>query len=122
LIPITVKQVTALKKTTQPTGDKIDLPILPRRGDLVYGLRSEVAFKAINENGISADVKGIITDSAGTQFGSFSTQHLGMGTFLLKPQAGKKYFAKVTAGREAPSPRPCPPQKTKALPCRSITV
>jgi len=60
------------------------------------GISSKVAFKAIGTNGLGLDVKGIIVDSAGNEVTRFTTAHLGMGYFYLKPETGKTYRAKVT--------------------------
>jgi hypothetical protein len=76
---------------------KIDLQFFPEGGDLINGLRSKIAFKAINQDGLSEDVKGTIIDNSGNEVAAFNTQHLGMGAFPLEPQKGKQYVAKVTA-------------------------
>ncbi|MDB5142602.1 MAG: hypothetical protein JWQ66_1315 [Mucilaginibacter sp.] len=72
-----------------------DVQFFPEGGDLVNGLRSKVAIKAINTKGLAEDIQGIITDQDGNQLASFSTQHSGMGQFALMPQPGKQYKAKI---------------------------
>ena len=75
---------------------KPDMQFFPEGGSLVMGISSKVAFKAIGTNGLGLDVKGIIVDSAGNEVTRFTTAHLGMGYFYLKPETGKTYRAKVT--------------------------
>jgi len=90
-------EVTAVKARGSATPDKVDLQFFPEGGDLVNGLRSKVAFKAITQNGMAEEVQGSIMDNAGNEVATFTTRHLGMGAFPLEPQKGKNYFAKVTA-------------------------
>jgi hypothetical protein len=72
-----------------------DVQFFPEGGDLVNGLRSKVAVKAIRMEGLSENIQGIITDQDGNEMASFSTQHSGMGQFALTPQPGKQYKAKI---------------------------
>ena len=88
---ITSEKVTAKKLANK----KIDLQFFPEGGYLVSGLKSKVAFKAINSSGEGIYVKGEITDQDGNVIISFESFHLGMGAFLLKPEKGKTYFANL---------------------------
>ncbi len=74
---------------------KPDLQFFPEGGSLVMGIASKVAFKAIGPNGLGIDVKGIVEDSAGNEVTKFTSAHLGMGYFYLKPETGKTYHAKL---------------------------
>ncbi|PJJ84769.1 hypothetical protein [Mucilaginibacter auburnensis] len=78
------------------TGASIDLQFFPEGGDLITGVASKVAFKAIQPNGMGIDVKGSVTDNTGATVVDFTSQHLGMGVFSLTPAAGKTYKATVT--------------------------
>jgi hypothetical protein len=51
----------------------------PEGGELIIGVRSKVAFKAVNSNGLGIDVKGTVTDNEGTVVANLASQHLGMG-------------------------------------------
>jgi hypothetical protein len=73
-----------------------DVQFFPESGQLTNGVRSKVAFKAINSKGLGVDVTGTITDDQGTVMANFTTAHLGMGIFALSPEAGKAYTANVT--------------------------
>ncbi|MBD1395016.1 carboxypeptidase regulatory-like domain-containing protein [Mucilaginibacter glaciei] len=73
-----------------------DVQFFPEGGDLLVGVRSKVAFKAIGTNGLGLNVKGNITDNTGAEVAAISTQHLGMGVFALSPEDGKSYKANIT--------------------------
>jgi TonB-dependent SusC/RagA subfamily outer membrane receptor len=79
----------------------IDLQFFPEGGELVNGLTSQVAFKAVGPNGLGVDVKGIIVDAQGRQAATMASSHFGMGKFQLKPMAGVTYSAKVSANNGA---------------------
>jgi hypothetical protein len=73
-----------------------DVQFFPEGGDLITGVRSKVAFKAIGTNGLGLDVKGSITDNTGAEVAVLTSQHLGMGVFALLPEEGKTYKASIT--------------------------
>jgi len=73
-----------------------DVQFFPESGQLTNGIRSKIAFKAINSKGLGTDVKGTITDDQGTVMASFASAHLGMGVFAITPESGKVYTANVT--------------------------
>lgn len=75
-----------------------DFQFFPEGGQLLTGLRSKVAFKAIKPDGLGIDVKGTITDNENKVAAEFTSSHLGMGVFVFTPQAGKTYKASVTFG------------------------
>ncbi|PSR53537.1 hypothetical protein AHMF7605_08365 [Adhaeribacter arboris] len=84
---------TAATNTTGVAG-KIDFQFFPEGGDLVEGLTSRVAFKAVNSSGGVA-VNGSVFDDKGQKVVDFADAHLGMGGFELQPQAGRRYVAQV---------------------------
>ncbi|GAA4313613.1 TonB-dependent receptor plug domain-containing protein [Mucilaginibacter gynuensis] len=73
-----------------------DVQFFPESGDLVAGINSRVAFKAIAIDGSSVAVKGSIVDEGGTEVTTFEALHAGMGNFTMRPEAGKTYSAKIT--------------------------
>jgi hypothetical protein len=73
-----------------------DIQFFPEGGQLLVGLRSKVAFKALKSDGLGINVKGIITDNEKNVVAEFMSSHLGMGVFAFTPQAGKTYTASVT--------------------------
>jgi len=82
------------------SGD-IDLQFMPEGGSLIAGVYNRVGFKAIGEDGLSRDVKGIVIDSKGQEAASLQSVHNGMGSFVLVPRPGETYRAKIFAnGKE----------------------
>ncbi|MBU1374241.1 MAG: carboxypeptidase-like regulatory domain-containing protein [Bacteroidetes bacterium] len=73
-----------------------DIQFFPEGGNLIAGIESKVAFKAINSKGLGVSVSGIIIDESGTKVADFKDQHLGMGKLSFTPEAGKQYSAKAT--------------------------
>ena len=78
------------------TSGQADVQFFPESGNLVNGVRSRVAFKAVGPNGLGVDIKGMITDNNNTEVAQLTTRHLGMGIFALTPEAGKTYKAQIT--------------------------
>ncbi|QNF34695.1 TonB-dependent receptor plug domain-containing protein [Adhaeribacter swui] len=93
---IDVVGTTTASQKNATTNYKIELQFFPEGGDLIAGLPSRVAFKAINPNGTGVPVEGTVFDNQGQKVLDFKDVHLGMGSFELLPQAGKNYLAKVT--------------------------
>ncbi|RWY50387.1 hypothetical protein [Mucilaginibacter gilvus] len=85
-------------KTTELTPD---VQFMPEGGDLVNGLRAKVAFKVVNQKGLSENVTGSIVDNNNNTVAEFTTLHAGMGIFALLPESGKTYTAniKLSTGR-----------------------
>lgn len=76
-------------------GGDIDLQFMPEGGNLVAGLYNKIGFKAIGEDGLGRDVTGTVTDSKGEEAATLQSIHNGMGSFVLVPQAGEVYTAKI---------------------------
>lgn len=74
----------------------IKFTMYPEGGDLVNGLESNVAFKALNEFGKPADVEGVVLTEKGSRVASFGSFHQGMGAFKFNPQPGEKYTVHIT--------------------------
>lgn len=74
----------------------IKLSLFPEGGDLVEGLSSKVAFRALNEFDKPADIEGVVVDDRGSQVAQFSSYHMGMGSFNFEPLTGRTYSAKIT--------------------------
>jgi len=82
----------SLKSIARPN----DIQFFPEGGQLIVGVRTKMAFKAITPDGLGIDVKGTITDNNNNLVTEFSSSHLGMGLFILAPEDGKTYTAHVT--------------------------
>jgi hypothetical protein len=89
------KPVTKIFPLKTAAGIK-DVQFFPEGGDLITGVRSKVAFKAIGTNGLGLDIKGAVTDNTGAEVAIITSQHLGMGAFALLPEEGKTYKANIT--------------------------
>lgn len=74
----------------------IDLQFLPEGGDLATNLKSNIAFKAVNEFGQPADIEGEIYNAKGEKVSTFKSYHQGMGGFELLAKANENYTAKIT--------------------------
>lgn len=86
-----------------------DITFFPEGGNLIADSENTVAFKAIDNNGNAIEVEGKIIDENGTEIQKFKTVHEGMGSFPLKVQKNKKYFATtsfrdINKQYELPSP------------------
>ena len=86
---------TIYKRTFFPEPQTIsfDIQFLPEGGHLVSGTPQIIAFKAEGSDGYPVDVSGSVLNHAGDTVARFSSEHEGMGTFLLTPQPGETYRA-----------------------------
>ncbi len=75
---------------------KPDIQFFPEGGELLMGVETKVAFKAIGNNGMGIKVKGVVVDNNGKEITRFQSSHLGMGFFYLRPDDGKSYSTKLT--------------------------
>jgi hypothetical protein len=73
-----------------------DVQFFPESGHMVNGIISKVAFKVTGIDGIGLAIKGQILDNENKEVVSIETLHAGMGSFLINPEAGKGYSAKLT--------------------------
>jgi len=99
-----------LKKKSIRKSEKLDIQFFPEGGDLVNGLESRVAFKAVNELGQGIDISGEIHNKKGDLITEFKSLYQGMGAFSLKPVDGEKYFAVITTDEEKHNEVPVPEQ------------
>lgn len=77
--------------------NNISIQFFPEGGHWIENVSSTVAFKALNEFGKGADVKGVIVDEQNNIVTNFESFHMGMGAFRMTPASGKKYFARITS-------------------------
>jgi hypothetical protein len=83
------------KKDLKNNLEQTDVQFFPESGNLVNGIASRVAFKAVGVDGLGTAIKGKITDNDNTEVAEFSTLHAGMGSFALNPSPGKTYAANI---------------------------
>lgn len=76
--------------------NNIKLQLFPEGGELVQGLESRVAFRAINEFGKPADISGVVVNDKGAVIANIESFHQGMGAFSFVPKSNEKYSVKIT--------------------------
>ena len=77
-------------------GTNYDVQFFAEGGNVIAGLRTRMAIKALKPDGLGVDIKGTVVDNTGKTAADFTTQHLGMGSFYFVPEAGKTYKANVS--------------------------
>lgn len=87
----TVEKTIPIKATSS----SVDVQFFPEGGDLVNGIRSRVAFKALGADGLGKSISGYVQDNEGNKIALIKTRHLGMGVFSITPIAEKTYEAVV---------------------------
>lgn len=72
-----------------------EITFFPESGQLVEGLNTRIAFKAIDETGRGVQVKGFVFNQDNDTVSAFKSEHLGMGRFPFTPKPGEKYHVLV---------------------------
>jgi hypothetical protein len=93
-------KAAAKTKATNPTlhpfeNQNLQFTILPEGGRLVSGVMSTVAFKAVDNHGIPADIHGELLQG-NRVLKTFRPFHAGMGSFKFKPLPGMTYQVRVS--------------------------
>jgi TonB-dependent SusC/RagA subfamily outer membrane receptor len=94
--------------TTSPGSLQPDVQFFPEGGQLVNGIEGRVAFKTVSPAGKGLETSGFVLSSAGDTVTGFSTKHLGMGYFSIKPETGQTYTAFVKLGDGSTHKYPLP--------------
>jgi len=71
----------------------------PEGGKLHQGVRSRIAFRYTNSNGIPSRMNGIVINSKGDTITPISAGTLGYGSFFLVPAGNERYYCLTPAGR-----------------------
>jgi hypothetical protein len=82
-------------ESTKYIENKIQISFFPEGGSMIDNVASVVAFKSVDNLDNGQDVSGRIYSSNGDLITKFKSSHRGMGTFLLRPLPGLKYYCKV---------------------------
>lgn len=81
-----------------------DVSFHPEGGQFLSNVTNRIAFKAIDEAGEGIEIQGVLKDKKRRTVSTFSSTHLGMGTFTFIPEKGNRYTAEVsTAGMKEKS-------------------
>lgn len=101
------KKLTLLRADDAPERStkvdlKPDLQLLPEGGQLVLGLNSRIAFKALSSSGMGLDIDGFVLNKQNDTVMGFSSLHRGMGTFSLTPEPDQTYtvFARASGSKK----------------------
>ncbi|HEX6892096.1 MAG TPA: hypothetical protein VF141_15420 [Chryseolinea sp.] len=70
---------------------KIVAQFFPEGGNLVYGLKSKIAFRVTDADGVSISFNGAVIDQQNDTITIFQPTKFGMGSFYLTPEQGKEY-------------------------------
>ena len=65
----------------------------PEGGNFVSGVMNCISFKAIQKNGFSTEVNGVIYNSDDKKITEIKSTHLGMGKFCIEGDSSKQYYA-----------------------------
>ena len=71
--------------------NQTSLVLFPEGGNLVYGLKSKVAFKSTDQYGSPAMVEGAVINQSKDTILKFRSSKFGMGNFGFTPQKGNVY-------------------------------
>src|SRR5580698_9202767 len=96
------------EKTAKTTSADYNIQFFPEGGNLVAGIKSVVAFKAVGPDGKGADVSGVIVDAKNDTVASFKSFHFGMGKFTFTPAVAEAYRAAVKVGDNPPVTKTLP--------------
>lgn len=86
---------TASTASKSASSDRLDVQFLPEGGQLVEGLESRVAFKALEASGRGLPVEGFVLNTRKDTITGLASTQLGVGFFTLNPEAGQTYTAFV---------------------------
>lgn len=73
----------------------VAIQFFPEGGNLIEGIESKVAFKAVDQNGKSVDFSGSLLDGNNAVVAQFRPGKFGIGNFAFRPQPNQVYKAKV---------------------------
>lgn len=79
-----------------------DIQFFPEGGNLVSGISSKIAFKAVNNDGKGVSFAGAIIDQKNDTVVRFQPLKFGMGHFLFTPAANSTYKAVIKTGNGNP--------------------
>ena len=95
-ITVADKETLSSSFELKPSYGDNDIQFFPEGGEVVLGIPTQVAFKAINPKGLGIGLTGTIVDQDGNQVTTLTSGHAGMGAFYLNTEAGKTYKANIT--------------------------
>jgi len=82
----------------QPSAASYSIRLFPEGGNLVYGLRSRVAFQLSGDIPDPQNARGYILDQKKDTIATWRPDRMGTGSFIFTPLSGSSYEARVIAG------------------------
>ena len=76
----------------------VNVSFFPEGGNLISGVKSNIAFKAFDQGGNPVSITGNIINSKNEKITSLVTLHDGMGAFELQPDIKEIYKAEIQYG------------------------
>jgi len=67
----------------------------PEGGDIIGGVVTKIAFRAVDDDGHPVAVRGVINDRANKEVVRFGSVHDGMGEFMLEAPGNNSYSADI---------------------------
>ncbi len=64
----------------------VHLEFFPEGGQLIAGLKNQIAFKATDDQGMPVDIQGYLVDDSGKQLSKIESTYMGLGLFTLIPE------------------------------------
>lgn len=101
---ITVLDPKVRRPSIERPSSEIDLQFFPEGGSMIVGLQSQVAFKAINQDGLSVRIDGALYNDLNEFQTNITTTHNGMGSIPLSPQPNRSYYVQLSNGKRFPLP------------------
>ena len=84
------------------TGPAFDIQFFPEGGNLLNGIATRVAFKAVGKDGKGIDFAGALVNQKNDTLLKFKPLQFGMGSFTFTPDASSTYKAVIRSGQETP--------------------
>ena len=93
--PIYIRGVTNLEESTSESKQTYSIQFFPEGGDLVNGLESTIAIKAVDNKGKGVSIDGKIIDEKNQEVVTVQTNEKGFGKFQLTPKSNQFYIFKT---------------------------
>ncbi|MEQ8547503.1 MAG: TonB-dependent receptor plug domain-containing protein [Cyclobacteriaceae bacterium] len=74
-----------------------DIQFMPEGGDLIDGISTKVAVKAVTKAGKGFQIEGVIQDQNGREITKFTTDQFGHGLSFFKPKKDNQYYAMMNS-------------------------
>jgi len=106
--PITIVNPQISPGPPVAAAESFDIQFFPEGGNLVNGVPTRVAFKAVGKDGKGVDFAGAIIDQKNDTVVKFKPLKFGMGSFQFTPDAANTYKAVVRSANSASATKNIP--------------